>query len=339
MDQETSLKKGARGYWEIRWSEKTGDGWRSRAVSTRTKDRSLAEKVRREFVKAETQHATAQNPTLKPVFDAYELALRGRGASAAQFNVLRHIRAGFEDYSLDDITPAAVREYQEDRGVASSTLRRELGGLVAALNYGVKHHLILRAPAIELPPEGEPRPVWLDEEREAALWGIASQDIGPDGRLSRIGRFICIALETGARRDAIIGLTWDRVKLKDGFLDFRDPELRATKKRRVETPITDRLRPVLERAWDEKRLRDKHVLDCSSSIKSVWCRFVASHGFDDVTPHVLRHTRITLLLRQGVSTWDVGTLVGASEKVIRDVYGHPRADERLKQIANARKAA
>lgn len=45
-------------------------------------------------------------------------------------------------------------------------------------------------------------------------------------------------------------------------------------------------------------------------------------GQADVTPHLLKHTCATLLLQTGVSTWDVAGVLGTSEQVIRNVYGH-----------------
>jgi integrase len=79
----------------------------------------------------------------------------------------------------------------------------------------------------------------------------------------------------------------------------------------------------------------RYVLDGPGDIRRTWATFVDKHDFD-VTPHVLRHTRITLLLRAGVSVWDVSGLVGASPDVIQKVYGHHAADDRLRAQANRR---
>lgn len=40
------------------------------------------------------------------------------------------------------------------------------------------------------------------------------------------------------------------------------------------------------------------------------------------TPHILRHTRATLLLRAGQSPHDVGRFLGMSTRMVEDVYGH-----------------
>jgi site-specific recombinase XerD len=53
----------------------------------------------------------------------------------------------------------------------------------------------------------------------------------------------------------------------------------------------------------------------------------------EVTPHVLKHSCATLMLQNGVSTWNVAGLLGTSEAVIRKVYGH-HALEHLRGAAD-----
>lgn len=44
------------------------------------------------------------------------------------------------------------------------------------------------------------------------------------------------------------------------------------------------------------------------------------------TPHILRHTRATLLLRAGVSPHEVGEFLGMSVKMVLEVYGHVHSE-------------
>ncbi|MGR9078123.1 tyrosine-type recombinase/integrase [Rhizobium leguminosarum] len=43
---------------------------------------------------------------------------------------------------------------------------------------------------------------------------------------------------------------------------------------------------------------------------------------EHVTPHVLKHTCITWMMRRGVPIWEVAGFSGTSENIIRKVYGH-----------------
>lgn len=352
MDQETRLEKNRSGKWEIRWSEPDAahpGKWRSRGVSTRTEDRVAAEAVRRAFIKAdgEITAALAAGPkpaTLEDVLAGYETACKRRDVGVTTMRVITLLRGEIGDLSVTDVTPEAVAEYGAGRGVASGTLRRELGVLTAALTWGAKHRLYPGAPpAVDLPPGGTARTVFLDAKTEGLLFTRATQDEWW-GRISRPGLFTCVALDTGARKAAVEGLTWDRVDMVRETLDFRDPGLRATKKRRVATPITTRLKPVLERAWRERAPKEKFVLGSGGgNVRGAFESFIEKAGelipgLDGVTPHVLRHTRITLLLQAGVSVWDVSALVGASPTVIQEVYGHHVSDGRLRSQADRRVA-
>lgn len=336
MDCKKRLEKNDRGYWEIRWTERDGKGAaRSRAISTRQTDRNLAAAVAREFERAEAETAARKAGTsVGALLDGYAAAAKARGVGPTQFFAIRHLRGYFGAFGVDELTPAAVLDYRKARGVQDATLRRELNTLVAALAWAVKHRIIPVAPAIDLPPPGLPKAEFLERDAEDDLFRLAKADAGRDGRLTRTGRFICIGLATGARKAAIEGLTWDRVDLRLRVIDFRDPKARATKKRRVKTPIPDRLFPVLERASRERRPGDAHVLDDDGNVRAGFEAFMGRHGFAKVTPHVLRHTRITLLLQAGVSVWDVAALVGASPDMIQEVYGHWVADDRLHAQAN-----
>ena len=44
--------------------------------------------------------------------------------------------------------------------------------------------------------------------------------------------FIIIAMTTGARKGAVLDLTWDRVDMDGGVIDFHNPEMFITKKKR-----------------------------------------------------------------------------------------------------------
>lgn len=342
MDHATSLAKNRSGVWEIRWRE---DG-RSKSLSARTTDRRIAEAVKRTFDRTEAAavvgtRSGAGGETVEALVDAYMVAAAKRGVTAAQGWSLKPIRAFFGAMTPDEITLGELEDYGESRHVADATVRRELVALRAALNWAVRNRRLGVCPVIELPAHGKARAVYLDEENERALFALAAGDANAGGRLSRIGLFICLGLDTGARRSAMLGLTWDRVDFAHGTVDFRDPLLRTTKKRRVATPITDRLRPVLTRYWGESGVGSSGagtLVFGAGDVRAAWDAFMDRHAFDGMTAHVMRHTRITLLLRAGVPVWDVSALVGASADMITEVYGHHVVDDRLRAQANKRAA-
>lgn len=348
--QDYRLVANTAGWFELRWTERdarTGRA-RSRTHSTRTKDLAVAEAVRRRFAAAGDPGGVARGgggtgQDIGSLLGAYQRSCHARGvAGGTQDRLIGRLGQSLGAVALADVRPGLFVEYQAARGVAGAqdaTVRRELGVLRAAFVWGHRHQLMDRAVFIDLPPEGRAREHFWPEAVEAELFRLAASDTTPrDGRLTRVGRFICLGLDTGARRSALLGLTWDRVDLGRGFIDFRDPGLRVTKKKRVATPITTRLKPVLERAARERRGRDAFVVDANSDIDRAWGNFMRQHNFLGATPHMMRHTRITLLLRAGVSVWDVSGLVGLSPAMIQTVYGQHAADDRLRLQADRRAA-
>lgn len=45
-----------------------------------------------------------------------------------------------------------------------------------------------------------------------------------------------------------------------------------------------------------------------------------------VTPHILRHTRATWMMQQGIDLWEAAGALGMSVKMLEDTYGHHHPD-------------
>lgn len=314
-----SLAKNPRGYWEIRWSENRGDRYVSRVHSTRQTDEAKARLYFRHWLKAEEdfRYETAAVPFLRDLIDQYELNANQRRVGKTQYHVLARLREFFGDFLPTEVSEDVVARYATSRGVADPTLRRELGVLVAVMNFAVKKKR-LRAgdvPHVDLPPPGAPREVYLSATEEKQFMDLLMQD-----PMSRMSRFCILALRTGARRAAIEKLTWDRVNFENRYVDYRDPGVRRTKKRRVPVPIDDVLYPILRQA--DVFARDEYVIGRGST-QRMWDVFRRDHPrFAHVTPHVLRHTAATRWLRDGLSLWEVAGLLGDTVETTTRVYGH-----------------
>jgi integrase len=71
------------------------------------------------------------------------------------------------------VTPQTCGRYVERRGRSKGTVRRELGVLRAAINYGHKIGTITHPVAVELPESPPPRNRWLTRIEAAQLLSAA----------------------------------------------------------------------------------------------------------------------------------------------------------------------
>jgi integrase len=173
-----------------------------------------------------------------------------------------------------EIDQTTVDEYEQKRAggkignpAISSTVRKELACLRAMLNWHVapargKKRLLERidVPVFDLPDERAPRDRWLSKAEIAKLFG----SFDPAERMCRVERFLWLALETAARKQAILDLTWDRVDFETGMVHYALPGQKQTKKRRVSVPISKTLHPVLERMHAERQGDDTRGGHCQS---------------------------------------------------------------------------
>lgn len=178
-------------------------------------------------------------------------------ATAAQ--TWKNLSQHFGALKVSEVSQDTVDRYEDKRRrgaigrpSASSTVRRELAALQACLNWCLKRTVLKECelPSFDLPPDSEPRDRWLrpDEVQKLKVAAtLISRRIDKSGRMGRGERFLWLALETGARCEAICQLTWDRVDWQTRTIDFNVPGRKRTKKRRAVVPISKALEAPLHR--------------------------------------------------------------------------------------------
>ena len=215
------------------------------------------------------------------------------------------------------------------RPVTSSTVRRELKTLQAAINHWHRESPLVAVPKVTLPEEGARRERVLERNEVAAMLRAARR-LGFD----HVVRFILIGVYTGTRHNAILNLRWDSAHT-GGHLDLerriiyrRGSGERETSKRRPPVSIPLRLYAHLKRWSRDKGLGGRVITFHGSPIlkmKRAWAKTIKEAGLGrDVTPHVLRHTCASWLLWEGKTIWDVAGIIGADASTVERVYGHHR---------------
>ena len=340
----TPTLKLVEGKYHALWS----DNRRSKRKSMGTADRATAEARFAQWLLIGGHH-TELSPAVKKAVTVADLwkvywvkhVERESAAPDAIGYAWKNLEPHFGKLHLSEVTHAVVEAYVEKRvaGRASraakpATVRKELAALTAAFNFcaGPKSGIIGKAevPFIALPDEGEPRDRWLRMDEIKKLFAAASS-LRRGDRLSRCERFLWIALETAARLQAILDLTWDRVDFHTRTIHFDVPGRKKTKKRRPSVSISTTLLPILQRAYEERT--GELVLDTKADVWASIQTAARAAGFGGekpldgakpkatgISPHVLRHTAATHMARNGVPLWVVAKVLGNSLAMAEKVY-------------------
>ena len=229
--------------WYIRWSE----SGRTREHTTGTSDRGQADQIFGRWLIERGQNPEEPRP-IGPRYPteaaiAEMLALYGAQHAPSLSDpqrvgyAIKRLIEWWGDRKVDAIRPETCRQYRRFRvkaGVKEATAGRELIVLRAALNYAVKNGYLVSAPFVEVPPRQPGRDRWLTRSEAARLLWESRRE--PKAR-PHLARFILIALYTGARQGAILGLRWSQVDLVAGRIDFNEPGRPRTGRPRAPRPV------------------------------------------------------------------------------------------------------
>jgi integrase len=309
------------------------DGRFRRRTGFGAADIKQAERALRDYIEGKHKPAEGPNPLLADVLAAYAEEHIAHVVSGKHILYdIGHLNRWWGTKRVTDISAATIRAYVASRNAGASA-RRELAFLNAAIGHWKANHApMMPTPKIKLPPKPAPRQDFMTRSEAARfLWKAR--------RTPHLARFFLIGWYTGSRRSVITGLKWSMVNLETGIMQRKERGSVQTKKRSPPVRIGGRLLAHLRR-W--KRLdgaggyvvhfRGKPILRPVSS----WDRVRIAAGLPEyVVPHILRHSRATHSLKQGVSPWEVANALGMSVTVLMNHYGH-HAPDWQKDAANVR---
>jgi integrase len=139
---------------------------------------------------------------------------------------------------------------------------------------------------------------------------------------------------TGMRRGEILGLTWDRVDMKTGFIRLKEIDTKTGEGRNI--PIGLELGEVLRRlpvVLDAQGRRILYVFTRHGqrikSIREVFARVCRDAGITNFVFHDLRHTATTNLRRAGVDALTAMKITGHKTMAVFRRYNTIDEDDLL----------
>jgi integrase len=318
-----------RGVWNAEWREANG---RRRRASLGTPDRQEA----MERLQALDARLVAERkPKVIDVAYAWQGkrdSLGTRAAGSAMDSRGKSVLPFFGDMRADLVPEEAVSAYIAKRraaGINDGSIVAELKQLRASLHWAVRKNLIVKAPYLHTPKTPEPRDKRLTRKQAVQFLKAIEH---PHLRL-----FVIIALTTGARSQAILDLTWDRVHLSRRLIDLRDPDRTQPSKARPTVPINVTLTRALIEAKDNATT--EHVIEWNGhrvgNIKEAFRTAAVRAGLPWITPHVLRHSAASWMAESGVPMAEIAQLLGHSDSRITERVYAKMSPTFLQGAANA----
>jgi len=222
---------------------------------------------------------------------------------------------------LQDVSLAEFRRPQQEvflevlrgQNLAEGTVKRVMAAISTAVTYAYERDQIPSKPHILSVQDDSVRDRTLTDDEAKAL-------ITASGGTSA-ERFVQIALMTGARPGAIVGLHRSQFDFEHHLLRLLPPGERQVKQKPKPTIALPLELETLAKGWQDGRVvqSDHH--------RTLWAK-VKSVVPEDVTPYTIRHTVATELRRQGVPEWDISGFLGHQGPGSRTTgrYAHYRPD-------------
>lgn len=218
---------------------------------------------------------------------------------------------------------------QDEVGYARDTIWNQLSYLRTWISWAYKQSLDglpKRQPYIWVPSKGDPRDVVPEE------WEV--RKILECCRAPHIRLFALIAITTGARKGAILDLTWDRIDFDRRIIDFRSrQEKDILDKSSLKGRAVVEFDTVLELALHEAEevARSNYVVEYKgkkvNDVKKGFAAAVARAGLSHrkIGPHSFRRGLATFLADERIDMREIQKMLGHKDiKTTEQIYARYR---------------
>ncbi|MCU6453977.1 tyrosine-type recombinase/integrase [Sphingomonas sp. A2-49] len=229
----------------------------------------------------------------------------GKGIERKSRHIEMRLQPFFGSFRIDSVSESSVREFVQLRrrgGAKAGTINRELATLSHMLRKLARWGVIAKdkVPTIERLREGAGRIVALSDGECTALLKAAREDQDGD-----VWLFVLICLQTSMRHGEARRLRWEHYDANRRRLFI--PEAKAGER---DQPIPPQLAAVLDDELRRRGVLGGYIFAGGTgsttgyrhTFRKAFQRSVVRAGLDPmkVTPHVMRHTAITRLVKAGI---------------------------------------
>lgn len=243
--------------------------------------------------------------------------------------IAKNLTRFFTGRVLTELRAVDIRAYIDMRrseSIKDSTICRELSLLSSAINYARREwEWDVPNPVMgRKPHQGEGRIRWIIRAEAANLIRAAESE----KKAPHLPDFIELGLNTGCRKQEMLGLEWRRVDLQERLIYLEAENVKEG--RRSSVPLNEAAyQAILSRA----RFRAQHCPGSSwvfcdehgeriASIDTSFATACKRAGIADFHPHDLRHTCAAWLVQAGVPLAEIRDLLRHSTVQVTEKYAH-----------------
>ena len=298
------------------------DGRERRRTGCGPKDAKRAQEILGDYIASKHTIGDSPDPILADVLSAYASeSLAGKPSEAHILYDIGHLARWWGTKRVSDISTKNSKAYVQHRnGIASA--RRELAFLGASIRHWHKEHGPLRTvPIIDMPPARKPRQHWMTREQAARFLWVAR-------KTPHLARFFIIGWYTGSRRAKILSLRWSMVDFRTGIMQRQPPGVPEPRNKKAPPLRMGRRLTAHLKRWKKMDGKDADIVVHykGRAIKNpirTWDNTRRKAKLPAyITQHILRHTRATNMMQQGISPWEASKALGMSIEMLERTYGH-----------------
>ncbi len=326
-------QKGSIYYW-IRYADGNGRIIRESTRSTKHKDAEVLLSERKKAIREGREIEPMKripNHLFNELAGEYLKWCERQRSFKSKKGFVLQLSEVFGNVPLKQFSTKVVEQFQSERlqkGNKPSTVNRLIATLKHMLHKGYQWEMLSeetwkRVTQVKLLEENNKRLRYLSKEECQTLLSHCK------GTLKSI---VIFALNTGCRKEEILGLTWSQVDLRHGFI-----LLGKTKNgEKKEIPINEDVRAVLQEV--NRRIDVPYVFFCQSTgkryrdVKRSFNTALRRAGIRDFHFHDLRHTFASHLIMAGIDITTVSMLLGHKSLTMTLRYSHLAPDHLRKAV-------
>lgn len=246
---------------------------------------------------------------------------------------IESLKTLFGGKSLSEITPDLADRYRAERLrshrpgstslISPTTVNKEIALLKAMLNKAITWGYLDMNPLrmVKRLPEPDGRLRYLDAEEIERLLAACPPHLSP---------IVVCALHTGMRRGEILGLTWDRVDMKQRVIQVTGTKTGKNRSIPINDPLLEALRHLPRHLGTDYVFWNHETETRYVSIKRAWATALKNAKITGFRFHDLRHTFASHVQMGLGDLRATQTLLGHADPRMTMRYAH-LSDARLKE--------